>query len=639
MLYDDQREISNDIYTGLLRRELYNIPTGRGKTFILLDVARRAIEDGKPVIISVPNNNLVREMYAVAKSFFGFTDDNAAIRIGLDNYIDRDKLLALAGSGVLNEYIEEGGVEAYLENHKERRELFFDDFNIMVQYKERAFEGTVRRLICKDRSDEVDKAFKALTITNHFYILGKAIYDKNFEAGDYVFLMDEVHEISGVAESIMSDSFSIFEYKNVLSALSGAIEELGDSYGMLDMKKTIRTLIVRSHNLHEKHKNEGMIGNYVTGSEEVFALRNSVDRLLHSKEHAKVKKQLRRLVESGRFNSSTVRPDSLERFDEIVKHLPREKSTENDSSFGVYYSPSRGYPTLRASTKNPLGQLNIAFWKKVVEFGGVSASTTCSFSPDRFENRYGYSRIGMSEKDDKREIKFYERLFPRENVLIHLPGESDAEIAIESVYDPGFTGKGSPHYNRLVDYIYKHHDGKNSMVLCGGYKEAAFISDLYREKYGDVNVIHSDPTVKTSSTIDRFKREGGILFAIRNYNTGISLEGELLERLFIVKLPFVDYTTKRWQELKMLSAGIFRTTMNREMLIVFMQTLGRLQRTKSDRGEIHLLDTRFVQMKSGMKKRVIAIAETYGLLSDKEPKSRKEERRLVDNEDLLALLA
>jgi Rad3-related DNA helicase len=70
--------------------------------------------------------------------------------------------------------------------------------------------------------------------------------------------------------------------------------------------------------------------------------------------------------------------------------------------------------------------------------------------------------------------------------------------------------------------------------LCGGYKEATFIAELYKKRFNDRNIIVSTSTEKTAKTLDRFKKDGGLLFATRNYNTGISLEGELLEHTILI---------------------------------------------------------------------------------------------------------
>jgi len=256
---------------------------------------------------------------------------------------------------------------------------------------------------------------------------------------------------------------------------------------------------------------------------------------------------------------------------------------------------------------------------------GVSGSVTCSFNPDVSEIKYGYSRLGMLKKDENRKIYFYDRIFPKENISIVMPENNFFDgIEKESIYNNNFDGDSSEYYTKIIDTIAKYHEGSNTMILCGGYRECKYLAEIYKLKYGDAVIHYSNTEEKTYATLEKFKEQGGILFATKNYGTGISLEGKLLEKMFILKLPYPDYTIKKWQELKFKNNGLFRKNIEREMTITFMQFLGRVARTPTDTGSIIILDYNFLMKKLNIKKKIIEILNEYGIFDKKQEK--KEEK-------------
>jgi len=617
ILHPEQQPIADTILSNLDACELYNIPTGRGKTFILLDVAKNSIKkDKKKVIISVPNNYLAREMYQVAVDFFGFTEKNSVIKIGRDNYIDKNKLVSAVELGILDEYCELDTLSSYLDKYFEDDVLFFDDFNRMITFKELPFENIVRQIICFSDMNGFEIEFLDLTITNHYYLLSKSVYDKNFNIGEYVLLVDEVHEIADVAEQIMTDSFSPFEYKNTLSLLRREVSQMNDFHGKMKLEKIIKTQEVKSHKFFKKHLNGSLVGEYITSRESVSDILEGSREILASSNH--------KYIESFVMKSTFAYQGAFLKYQRIIPSLDNQKIESNKVSFGVYFSPSKGYPTLRTAVSNPMGRLHTFFWEKVSMFAGVSGSITCSFSPDESETRYGYSRLGMLKKDEKRTIHFYDRIFPKENIRVFMPEDDFYEgIEKDSVYGENFDEDQSPYYEKILDAIYTRHENKNSIVLCSGYKECKYLAETYRLKYNDAIIHYANTKEKTYATVEKFKKRGGLLFATKNYGTGLSLEGELLEKLFILKLPYPDYTSKKWQDIKSKGAGMFRKLIDREMLVTLIQILGRVPRTKEDKGDIILLDYRYSKTKSQIKGKVVSIIKEYGIIQKKSEKNVK----------------
>jgi len=608
-LFKEQRGISFDIFNALEKKELFNIPTGRGKTFILLDVAMRIIEEhNKPVIISVPNNYLVKDMYQKAINYFGFNDEDCEIRIGSDNYIDLEKLKKFILLENSNRLFDLKKVEKFIKKHKNKK-ILFDEFFDAIELKEIGADGYIRHSIALEHS-HLDKTWKKLTITNHYYLLSKTIYDKNFSIKEFGVLIDEVHEIGDVAEQLLTNSFSFFEYKNILFNIRKEIEKEEDFFGKSKALKEIKLQEVRADKLLFQYSSENRAEEYISGDELSQEIIEKSVSLLDNKNHQYIaKKVLPRIEGYHKF---------FERINSLLSSVKNYSNGGKNLLYGVYFSPSRGYPTVRASSGNPLGKIHFSFWEEIEMFAGVSGSVTSSFSPTKNEVRYGYARLGMNKKDDKREIHFYDRIFPKENIRINVIDKDFYEgIEKDNVYSEDFDPSYSLYYKKILSLINENHKNKNTMVLCSGYKEVKYLAIQYEKSFNkdEVNIIYANTKEKPSQTLKRFKEQGGILFATKNYGIGISLEEELLEKLFILKLPYANHTTKKWQEIKAKSLGKFYKEYMNEMLITFIQNLGRIARTKEDRGDVYLLDYGYHNLPDEVKIKIMDIIKEYGEFS------------------------
>lgn len=317
----------------------------------------------------------------------------------------------------------------------------------------------------------------------------------------------------------------------------------------------------------------------------------------------------------------------------------KEIAKLDSQKIGIFYSPSKGFPTLKANVSNPIDILYFRFWKKMDMFACVSATTSYSQDLGFKERLYSYQRLGLYEKDKDIRIFNYDRIFDKNKIKYHIIDENSPQR--ESVYDKDFSDIKSEYYNYLCDKIAETYDGKNSMVLCGGYKEATLLYNLMALKYKEVKTLCVSPNVKTNQTLKIFKREGGILFATRNYNTGTSLEGELMEKLYILKFPYPDYTSLRWlQNFKKNPNGHF-SMLQKEMLIELMQTLGRMQRSDDDEGDIYLLDKRYHSLKINTRKNVDKILDYYAIPYKDVATKKKQTKKLSPEEvknNLSALL-
>ncbi len=559
-------------------------------------------------------------MYNISQQYdFGFKD--VKVDIGAKNYVDYNKLIILRAE--LEEYVEASSIDQYIEFAKLNFDdgLYFDDFEKNIIYKDVSNNKIVQNLICKTSHDE-RPFLSSLSVTNHFFLVSSLIGNKNTNLDEYVVLIDEVHTLSDVAEALLQRKFSIFNAKNNIKSMLDSLKKQDDFIGKVALEKNLQTLFANSSSYIKKYASGAMSGEAVTGEKAKYYL----DLLSSSLSKAAIDATLKQIKKHQDKFQQEVRISFINEIKEY--HDLQEISSYNSNFLGMEYSPSRGYPTFMASSENPLGTLNRVLWSKTTMFAGVSATITSSFSPTKKEISYGFARIGLANKDSNYEINFYEKKFSKELVQIHkTPSEMpDAEL----VYDNDFQEDNSPYYDFILNNIRNKHDGKNSIVFCGGYKEADYMKRRYDKIFGDVNTICSDRQKTTVQTKNEFEKDGGILFATRMFNTGVSLEGSSLERLFILKLPYPVATSVRWIRLKNSSMNKFMTDINNEMLISLMQTLGRLQRTKNDSGSIFIYDKRY-HTNISLKKRINEILNYYGVIKStikqkKEVLSEKERK-------------
>ena len=147
-------------------------------------------------------------------------------------------------------------------------------------------------------------------------------------------------------------------------------------------------------------------------------------------------------------------------------------------------------------------------------------------------------------------------------------------------------------FSKYVSYIASRISDKNAMILAGGYDEV----NTLKEKLSaltNVPITVAAPNRSQTNVIADFKKTGGILIGTRNYATGVNLTGKQLEQLFITKLSYPQFSTKKWIDLKERNTAAYWKKMNTEMTLTFRQAIGRLIRTPTDKGELYILDGRY----------------------------------------------
>lgn len=626
-----QDHLADEIVGDIQKFKMYEAPTGFGKTHVLLKAAARIIKRyGKKVIISTANNNLVRDMYETSQNFdFGIGSDAFSIIIGKSNYIDLNKLNTLVNSNELYDFITKESYQNWLECVKDETILFFDRFDELVEYKDQARARELQNLISFSSRPETAGDFNTsfISITNHFYLLYRAAMAKNIDLSDYYILMDEVHEIVSAAESVFEASFSPFNLKNLSSRLEKELEKSDFSWkGKKTLSNTLSGIMRKMDSVVRSGITiaGGNVGEYLIDGKGFDYLLNEAVNFYKSDSYAEFGGTINKALniferdEQARFKQEIGLIYAIKKEMGELASISRAKNISIGKGVGIYLSPTKGYPTFKALKDDPLSVLHFNFWEKLDGFAGLSATLLTDTKTNEKGHNYAYRRLGISAAKTS-PIKQYNRVFPKELVKVFMPEQS----FIDPVSLDADEEKKAEWVSFVSQYIKQHYAEKNTLVLCGGYAEAKHIAEALTMCLPDENIICATPTIQTSQTIRQFEREGGILVAVRNYGTGISLEGEKLERLFVLRLPYPVYTSKMWLDLKHRQPQYFWGKYINEMLISLRQGIGRLQRTPTDEGEIHILDSRiFVrnQKKRGkylnpeLKRRIWHFAGQYGIL-------------------------
>ena len=191
--------------------------------------------------------------------------------------------------------------------------------------------------------------------------------------------------------------------------------------------------------------------------------------------------------------------------------------------------------------------------------------------------------------------------------IISFKGILRPEQATYSITDKAFIEDDEKRFEYFADEILRSYDGKNTMVLVGGFDEVKLLAQKLESVKDKLVLAEQGKSVQ--NVIESFKKSGGILIATRNYATGINLKGNALERLFITKLPYPVHTTKKWTILKEKNDRFFWFEYTNEMVMTFRQAIGRLIRSPEDTGKIFLLDGKFNALNEGLKKRLTFFLE------------------------------
>ena len=670
----------NAIQISKHRIALFEAPTGFGKSIIVNTVAEAislAHKDIK-VIIATPTNQLALELLSIFKHDTRFTFDKSLsvdVVFGKENYFDLKNV-----TSDLFEYIDKEEFYAYVEsihtNEGYLIESLFNNIHIEEPYK-RIVSEMIKCRLMHDGIQEFESL--DIIITNYAFLLTNVFHVKDFDISNYVVIADEVHLLMETAENMLTNSFSLYRYRALTTALEKAFQK-EDIVLSQDLLKKIKTQVEILNDISTQYSNANRAGDFYTvHPTQTDSVLGKIKESFLAKESKKKK--------GSEEEQQTTFFDSIEGI--IKKELTKTQSQEVIRAYKMYasetrelrgvlnavqevnvlLSPSKGYPTLTSAKGDVRGWLLTYFWDKVYSFIGVSATINTSQDDKAAFSRFGINRSSFDAWKDKVESvwdfqarhgrfpthedkeffrlssfvenqkKGYEhgwlsekkRAFLIEKFgigffagLIQGDQNNTDDEKIEHIkfgvksYNPVFSIDQARAFlpdcslispkqtdeeefetwtHAMAFLIAQHYDHKNSMILCGSYKEAESIGEYLTSMIPKTTpLIVANRNVSAAYSIEQFKKSGGILVGIRNYGTGVNLPKKELEKLFITKLPFPIFTTKKWMDIKELDrkngTQFYHRTYLNEMILTFRQWIGRLIRTDEDSGDLYILDSR-----------------------------------------------
>ena len=573
------------------------MPTAFGKSFSALMLAKKLIDEktAQRVIIATSNNSLAKSIFLEAKAVKDMPD--YVLGIGKSNYLDLNKLALFMDSDIgseilpLNKEIIEAAVKKLtIDFPNILIEDFLNELDIVDTNKR---EYIASNLALEKSNSESFKEYP-IQITNYSFLFYKFMFDEKYaEPEDTAYIFDEVQELPNMAELALNSSFSLYGYYLQLKTIAKIIRD--NPSAPKTLVKLLDEEVEHTKTINEIMQDEKMPGKTLMSNELVARKATAVLNKLFNQEKSKALiAKLNKFYKKDPFFQLGI---FLNKFDDA-------KSTLRSKDLYASFSQEKGFISFHTYDMDIKLKLADRFWSKIDSFVGITA--TALLTQDDFELEI-YKRAGINLSD----IKLVDRVIKGRKSkvwpIISFKGILRPEQATYSITDKAFIEDDEKRFEYFADEILRVYDGKNTMVLVGGFDEVKLLAQKL-ESIKD-KLILAEQGRSVQNVIENFKKSGGILIATRNYATGINLKGEALERLFITKLPYPVYTTKKWTLLKEKDDRFFWFEYTNEMVITFRQAIGRLIRSPEDTGKIFLLDGKFNSLPEVAKKRLICFLE------------------------------
>ncbi|HDF4536831.1 TPA: ATP-dependent DNA helicase [Staphylococcus aureus] len=196
------------------------------------------------------------------------------------------------------------------------------------------------------------------------------------------------------------------------------------------------------------------------------------------------------------------------------------------------------------------------------------------------ENSYEYIKEIIGFKGYEEDIKYND--FPYKESRLYIPPNL-----------PKFDKRDVKYYEEIGKHIFElasQNKGGTLILFTAKDDIDGVYNDLSKKKFNKTIYV-DDGSKSQNEIIESFKKTKGVILGTGVFWEGIDLKNELLTLLVIVRLPFptIDPITK-YKITKLNDSN--EAVIVPEMIIKLKQGVGRLVRTKQDKGLLVLLDSR-----------------------------------------------
>lgn len=577
------------------------MPTAFGKSFSALMLAKKLIDEktASRVIIATSDNSLAKSIFLEARAIKDLP--SYVLGIGKSNYLDYDKLIDFMDTELKKEIlpVTHKVVESTIkELTKDYPYVLMEDFLNKLDVVDAGKREFLSSNLSLEKSNaESFKEYK-IQITNYAYLFTKFMYsDDDQEADDVVYIFDEIQELPNAAETTLSSAFSLYNYYLQLKNIEKYV--LSTPNAPKTLIKLLSEEVERTKTINDILKDEKMAGKTITATNVAAQKAANVNAKLFEQEKSKaLKAKLRSFYKKNPFYQLGY----------FLNKLDDAKNTLTSQDLYASFSQERGYISFHTYSKDIKLKLADKFWNRINKFVGITATALLSQDVQDLEI---YKRMGINFLDIKLNDRVIKEKKSKICVIKTFAGILQPQQATYIIANSEYVDDDNKRFEEFAREILNKFDGKNTMVLVGGFDEVKLLAKKL-EAVSD-KLILAEQGKSVQNVIEQFKKTGGILIATRNYATGINLKGKLLERLFITKLPYPVYQTKKWIILKEKSPSYFWYEYNNEMVMTFRQAIGRLIRSPEDTGKIIILDAKFRNIGDGLRKRLMYFLEKVAI--------------------------
>lgn len=621
--------------------------TGTGKTLAyLIPGIEWAVKNKKRIVFSTNTINLQEQLLnkdiPLARKVLGYDFKYILIK-GRGNYLcnrkyynfiqgDRGNLedLTVVQKNHINEILKWGELtktgdksELTFEIESHIWENFQSETDICANnrcpYKKECFFFKIR--------DE-KKSADVLITNHHLYFTDLAIRKEMGFNTDSPLLpeyasvvFDEAHNIEKVAREYFSSEVSKMAFVKLLNKIEVCEGKRKNSGVLLSVNKICSDLkndeardIIEI--LREKHGNfyketkryfDSIIDTFTVEKQETVSIRikknsdeyiNQLDKLSSTTreylaaytDYQRVSRQLRKVLKemddiTGYVNELI---KYLERLDDNVATLKFiDQRSEDEYIYWIDINRRRGYVKRVATPLKIDGELEKSLFVNVKTLIFTSATIA----------------VGKSFKYFKESIGIKEEVIEE---VIHSPFDYEKQMKVyipKDICDPNVREFNSE-VAKILKNILIATEGK-AFVLFTSYSALNFIYYSVRDellKEGIDLFIHG--TLPRTQLITAYKNSmKPVLFGTDSFWEGVDIKGEKLSTVIIVKLPFKvpndPVTEAIIESIELKGKNSFTDYQIPEAVIKFKQGIGRLIRSKGDKGNIFILDNRVITKKYG----------------------------------------
>ncbi|MDQ1339795.1 MAG: box helicase family protein [Campylobacterota bacterium] len=377
---------------------LFEAPTGFGKSVIINTIAEALAQKKKKIIIATPTNQLAKELLDVFKNDKAFKfDENLKtdIVVGRKNYFDLDLI-----SADVFEYIDKEQFQEYVKNIANNEDYLIETLFNIIDIEEPNKKIVEEMISCK-KTKSFMKDFSELDIsfTNFAYLLTNVFHVKDFDISKYVVIADEVHQLVESAENLLTNSFSVFRYRNISSQLQKQIEKCEGVKNKSNITSMLQEQSEILGTLLNAYSNESRAGEFYTldGSNKEHSVINDIQDFLINKKIHKKKDEVSFHLSLHDLLTKAVKESGCKEIETTYRLYSGERSEmlgvlASPQDVTVYLSPSKGYPTLNSAKGDVRGWLLSFLWDKVESFIGLSATIRTSKDDKTVFGNLGVSR-------------------------------------------------------------------------------------------------------------------------------------------------------------------------------------------------------------------------------------------------------